>query len=355
MSQVNAESEEFTDVYSRDIIAEARRLSPAIDEYVVTQQYLLETAQENLSPEWLRNRLVRLVLDELTERGLSIAMDVDAILDAPELVYNSLTLRAKFDEEKLFEMLRHRYEMVDDLRELVGDDCLDDLIEYFNKALPLDEGWESLARLNENRPGLLSSSGEFVDMFNRVFERIDRLGEPGMEDLVGEKFVVDYAQALAERKRKIGEIAEAIYFKGRMAVENSEIRTSIIKKLMVNFEAELARPRYVEEFSKSEKPFAQFVQDVRVNFLKRWKHSMEYWLDAGHVSEMPNELEMALLVATLYVDAPDQTQARVNVVAKFEENIDIIGPRAEKFRQLLDNALSNLVILNDGGLAYGTK
>lgn len=345
------------DTYSQEIINQARSLSPAIEEYIMTQAYLQETAVENLTPEWFRNRLVRLVLEELESVGIGIAMEIDAMLDSPELVMNVMTLRAKFDPDVMFDFLKAHPDVADEVREMLEEDCISDVIEYMHLTFPLDESWDALMSLLENHPGFLTSNDKFVELFESVFERLDSLGDPDMITTEG-NVVIDYTKALAERRGTIRKVARAIYAEGYEGSGTKMIaqaqRAKAVDAMMLQFEVELARPRYIKEFADYNGTFRQFLFDVRQPFLKNWRHTLEYWMSDAHRNEMPNELNIAILVATEFVDAADQAHARVAVLKKFEDNVDLFGPKAADFRGMLDAALSNLVVLN-GGVFYGTK
>lgn len=365
MSMIHVD-EAIEDSYSQEIIQRARELSPAIDEYVATETYLRETLPESVTPEWLRNKLVRSVLEELEAQGVSIAMEIDAMLDSPELVYNIMTLRAKIDEDKMFKLFHRSTDIAARVREFVTNDvdCLSDIIEYCHEVLPLDEGWESLVNLEENHPGVLVSNDAFARFLDRVFQRLDRLGEPDITDTVDPDEVAKYTKCLIDRRKRIQNVATTIYAEGRLETNVKDQRSAAVATVMRKFERQLSEPQIVEAYAKrnsiealyggtiKESDFA-FLRKARAPYLEKWDHTFEYWVK--HQDSLPTELNIAILIATLYVDCAPEANPRVYVLEAFEQYVGQFSQeRYASLREMIDTALSNLVVIN-GGIFYDTK
>lgn len=339
----------FDDDYSREIIARARDLSPEIDEYVITQRYLLETQEENLTPEWLRNRVLTQVIGQLAGQGILFNQDSDVILDQPLLIDAVLVLRSKFDKDKFVDLLKEHQELRDELTELVDDDCIADIIDCCSRNLPLDEGWESLSKLIADRPGIIFSVAEFNELIDESIERCQRLGDDPIfsDDDMGK--MLEYSKFLADRKNKIAKIASTIYSTSDAGVKNDD-RMSIVLEAMKDFEKELSRPDAIRQYIDGEFTPGSFIEKRRAFHLSKWRHCIEFYL-AQEVDDVeaprfyPSDMETSILVATLYVDAPDKTHARVYVVEMFENAADQLGDRYPKFRELIDKALGNLVVV----------
>ena len=344
----------FDDGYSQEIIAKARELSPELDEWVVTQRYLLEAIQpEVVDCRWLRNRLLVKLIEQLNDRGIFLTQETDDILDAPVLIDAVLTLRAKFDQDRLYDLLKVHQSLREDLTELVDDDCIDDVIDCCSRTLPLDEGWESLSKLLANRVGIFRSTNVFNDLLTEVFARCERLGDEPVvpEDDMGK--ILTYAQFLADRKAKISKIAQVIYSSNDQGETKTDLKEIVVDK-MTNFESELSRPRALREFvDDAEFTPKSYIEKLRSFYISKWRHCFEYWILPEHQQLFPSDLEAAVLVATLYVDAPDPEHARVYVVETFENLVDQLGERYDKFREMIDKALGNLVIV-EGGMNNGT-
>lgn len=343
----------FDDVYSQEIIRRARELSSELDDYLVTEKYLLETDQDNLTPLWLRNRLLIKLVEQLNDRGIYLNQDTDDILDAPILVEAVLTLRAKFDEDRLYAFLSKHQTIREEIQEALGDDCLDDVISCCHRAVPLDEGWESLVDLSSERPGLIRSDDVFNDLITRVLERCDRLGDNEVVPEDDMQKIFRYIKFLGDRKTKILKIASVIYGSNDDGSSNSDKR-EVVATMMQRFESQLSAPKALREFADEEFEPKSFIEKRRAFYVSSWRHCFEYYLTPDHQKVIPSDLEMAVLVATLYVDAPDPDHARVYVVEVFENLVDQLGDRYNLFREIIDRALGNIVIV-EGGLSNAIK
>lgn len=337
----------FDDTYSQDIIQRIRSVSTDLDEYVVTQQFLVETQEENLSPLWLRNRLLVKLVEQLHELGIYINLDTDDAIDQPVFVEAIITLFAKFGENRLYEFMKEHRDVADEVMQILDVDCVSDVVEYLNRTFPLDEGWNSIAALLDNRPGILRSTSDFVELISDTYDEVCKLGE---EELVPESDMdkmLRYNSYLMERKKKISNIACAIYAIDENGKDNQDKR-QIVRERMINFEKELSRPSAIREFIDGEVEPKQFVEQRRMFFLSKWKHCFEYWVSVADEAAIPSEIEAAILVATLYVDAPDPEHARIYVVSTFENLLDQFGKRYPIFRDIIDRALGNLVVIEKG-------
>lgn len=355
------QNQSIDDSYSAEIIAKARSLSAEIEEYVVTQQYLTEVDDPDVvDPMWLRNRLTVMITEQLEGRGIRIQAGKPQICNDPALVHLVMTLRSKFDTDKLYDFLRDREELRDELTELANDDadCIEAIVLACNRACPLDEGWEYIGRYLEDHPGQVVSSSEFVDELQSVFEKIDRLGPP---DPVTEDYaeaVAKFVKYLGDRKRTIEDIAVTMYgtvVRSAPATESmadvSDYRKQAISGIMVDFEKELGRSKYVIACATSSDQ-AKTLNEIRGKFTPNWTHCLEYWIRPEIAqSKSPTELDVDLMTATLFVDAGvNNSSAKVLVIDAVEKVKDMIGKNYEFIRDAVDNALANIVVKQEGGL-----
>ena len=353
----------FDDTYSAEIIAKARELSAELDEYVVTQQYLLEASQDEVTPLWLRNKFIIKLIDQLKDFGIFIDASPDQLCDQPIMVQAILFLRAKFDSDRLYDFLKDHEDIKDRILELIGEDedCVDDIVIYCHEVLPLDEGWDYLENMMNERPGIIYSTDVLVDHITKVCDELDRLGEsdPIDDEIRGDS--VKFVGYLGNRKQKIMEIAKTI-FASTIATEGleevqkqSEVRRAMIDQYMGEFEKQLARPNVVKTCVESEH-LTDTLNEVRAKYSKMWKHTLEYWCTLEHQHDCPSDMDFAVMFATLYVDAGANNSAKAKVIDVFENAADILGDvRYDVFRSKLDNALANLVIDEEGAMINAAK
>ena len=345
----------FDAKYSQEIIARARELSPEIDEYIITQRYLVETPEENLTPEWLRNRVLIMTIEQLGMLGIFVNQSADSILDQPLFIDAVLTLRSKFDPDRLYSFLSKHQTIRDEISQLIDDDCIEDVVRCCSRLLPLDEGWESIVNLLDNRPSMLRSTGVFNTKLTEVLDRCDRLGDDPMFSDDDTERMLGYAKFLADRKTKICDIAASIY-STNVAGEKSQEKMEIVASSMKYFESQLSRPETIRQFIDGEFSPNSFIEKIRSFYVSKWRHCLEFYLAQENTNDVdpryfPSDLEAAIMVATLYVDAPDKTHARVFVLETFENSADQLAGRYTKFRDIIDKAMSNLVVV-EGEVNY---
>lgn len=340
------------DSYSGEVIRKAMALSPEIDEYVTTQQYLRETTEENLSPAWLRNKVLTIVLEQLGDRGIDFNITESVALDDPLAVQALLFLRTKFDQDFLYDLFRSHQDVADYVREVMDDtDCIVDIIEYCYRLFYLDDGWKALGEFNELKQGVIESTSAFNDMLDEVIGRVDRLGTPSTMTDYNRSVVGAYLKYLGDRKTTVEKLAKCIYSTQIVSTESSETVTVAqaknvaVEMFMGGFEKELARPSVVSQLDPDNHNID--VNEVRAKFAPRWQHTLDYWLLPEHSNQCPSELAFAVMVATMYHDLGCKPQARADIVELFESSADMLGARYAKFRDMLDNALGNLVIVGE--------
>lgn len=346
--------QEVDDEYSKEIIAKIRGLSPELDEYYVTESYLLEADQDVITATWLRNRLLIKVIDQLHDRGIDINLDTDKLLDSPLLIDAVLTLRSKFDADNLFELLRDHQDLREEISELLDDDCIEDVITTCNKLLPIDEGWDSLVNLLELRPEILRSSAEFTAYVQKALDRCDRLGDNDPIAETDTDKLMSYIKYLSERKTKVAKLAASMYSIDETTGQVNKNRIDHVYEVTVGYESELSRPENIRKFIDGELDVKNFVDQLRMFYTNRWRHCFDYYTAKDHQALIPSDLEMAVLIATLYIDAPDQSHARIHVIETFENLADMLGDRYMQFRTILDRLLGNLVVV-EGGMNNATN
>ena len=355
------QNETIDDTYSAEVIAKARSLSAEIEEYVVTQRYLTEVEDADVvDPEWLRNRLTVMVVEELERRGINIQLGKPQICLDPSLVHLVMVLRSKFDTDKLFDFLRDREELREEIGEISADesDCIEEVVLACNRACPLDEGWEYIGRMMEMRPEVVSSSEEFVELLSTTIERADRMGPPDPMEGDNHDKMAKFVGYLGDRKRKVAEIAATIYstvIKSAPATESiaevSHYRKNVVTNVMDDFEKELGRSKYVVACCESADP-AKELNNIRNKFTVNWRHCLDYWCRPEvNSTDSPSELDIAIMTATLFVDAGvNNSAAKALVIDAVEQKVDALGKNYQYIRDGVDNALANIVLNQEGGL-----
>lgn len=319
------------DEYSAEVIRLARDRSPNVANWIAEQRYLLETEEENLNPEWMRNRCcVKIVTEDFDLMGINLNMEVDEALDHADLVYGILMLRSKFDPDNLSNTLKRNPELINAIESMdPSEDKLGFIVDWCSKNMPLDDGWEMLSTRLSERVGIFESNSKFNELLSDLIERIRNLGEPDITSDVDPEMLLKMLQFLQKRTEKIREVVTTMWCK---CVEGfkRESRQRIIDNLMVGFEKELgSRESCIKNSSAfmsldltNRAQISEFVLKMREPYAHKWKHSMEYYFTG---KKDASEGQAALMFATMYVDAPSTTNVRSWIESRFMDHVDQLG------------------------------
>ncbi len=312
------------DRYSQEIIQKARELSVGVTNYLVEQRYLLEVEEEILSPRWIRNKVLRMLLQELTELGIYFNRDVDDVMEDVVLHQAIIYLRSKFTTDTFFTFMQNKEELKDKVSELLGDDCIVSLISLMNETYPLDEGWEYLA----GRGVIITSDQLFVDHVQAIFNKIDAYGEPSYESKYSLEQVNNYLQWLDKRNTMIEQLACSCFPVTAKDPNSSAIMTPdsqsqySVKHYMLTYEKEMIRG---ENLYKSVSIFSddQLTVDEKIGQIKElkkpyrrfWRHDILHWLvvDGKQFRSVLSDYLIALVVTSHYYPGMTSTQLRQSV------------------------------------------
>lgn len=295
------------DRYSQEVINTARTISIEVDNYLVEQRYLLETPEDNLTPHWIRNRVLRILIDELDDIGIFFNRETDDLVDDVIMHQAIFYLTTKFDPDKLFDAIRSNLELVDAIREVSGgSDAITSVIELMHTRYPLDEGWEYLFE----RGVVIGSNDVFNELMNSIFERIDSYGEPSYEATYTPEQMLSFLEYIDKRNTIIEKIACSVFPVTEKEPNSSEIITSdmqqrhMIRRYMESYEKQLMTGDniikyiniFVDDTLTDEQKLAGY-EAMRKDYAKCWKHRIEFFAGSKHTL---CDYEVALIVASFY-------------------------------------------------------
>ena len=157
------------------LILRCRECSSAINDYFEERLYLLEVDDiESVTPIFLRNKAVSLVLTELQSIGLVFNTPADVLEDVFTLNL-MFALRARFDRNYLTELLRKLDEdiytsfctQVEQVE--LAEDLLLEVAYYLHDLFPLDEKWSIIAQGSD----VVMSDGQLTSHLNAIISNID--------------------------------------------------------------------------------------------------------------------------------------------------------------------------------------
>lgn len=346
---------QLDDDYSSEVIRLARERSPDIDAWMVEQRYLQETHEENLSPLWLRNRIVIKICDELNQMGVRIHKEPDDICDDPKLVYTVLMLRMKFDDDHLFGIFRDHLDLLEQIRGDLTPDALVDIITWCRRYLPLDDGWELLNDVLTDQPGLIDGETEiFLKRLKEAFERVDRLGLPDVTVEVNEEVMTRYIRFIGKRNDYITDLADRLWCKlGSTEFEQASRRRLIHNVIENGLEKHLgSRACMVRVLPKFEgvnlhdlMQVYEFLKFARAPYKKLWANCLDYYAGTEKI-KCPYHIQV-LILATLVVDCPHPTGLDAHIAYELDQYLDVLGCEAidalkAEFKVLLQNLVNPL-------------
>lgn len=157
------------------LILRCRECSSAINDYFEERMYLLEVEDiETVTPIFLRNKAVSLVLTELQSIGLVFNSPADVLEDVFTLNL-MFALRARFDRKYLSEMLRKLDEDIytsfcTQIEQVeLAEDLLLEVAYHLHDLLPLDEKWSLIAQGAD----VVMSDERLVSHLNAIVANID--------------------------------------------------------------------------------------------------------------------------------------------------------------------------------------
>jgi hypothetical protein len=326
------------DEYSAEVIRLARERSPNVNNWIVEQRYLLETDEENLSPEWFRNRCcVKIVNEDFDLLGIRLNMDVDVALDHADLVYGILMLRSKFDPDNMFMLLKRHPELMDAIESCTDEDLLGFIVSWCHANMPTDEGWEMLNTRLYERTSIFESEPKLRELLMELIERIRVNGEPDVTSEADEGQILAMMSFLSQRVKIIREMVDAMWCK---CVEGfkRESRQRVIDNLMQGFEKELGSRESLVKFAsefmgvdvKCRESVHEFLKKIRAPYTHKWKHAIEYYFTGD---KKASEGQVALMFATMYVDCPDRLHARTWITSELMNHVDQLS--SEGVQELL--------------------
>ena len=298
--------------YAHEIINRARALSVEIDDYLVSESYLLEMDQDAITPEALRVKCVDLVSEELSQIGIAVISPTgDEISSDVALTHEVLVLRAKFDEDKFYELIKDR-EDLQQILQSIGDSPVDALVTVITKFYekhPLDEGWEFLAANADN----LDQSDLFVDW---IHAQLDRCGELGAVTPITSDNFLRTAQITMTIERQMERATTmALALAHRWNPEGSDRYFLEVEESMVGARRRLLNhPKWFpwilenSNITGNEDPFP-YPKEYRAT-RRGW---FDYWLEDEHFEQLPLERHLPCLVVNAWTKDDSEASLMVKI------------------------------------------
>lgn len=320
------------DDYSTEVIKLARARSPNVDNWIITEQYMLEAMQEEIvTPEWLRNKSIsKIVNEDFDLLGIRINKDLDVLLDQVEMVYLVLTLRQKLDPVNLYQLFKTHIELAEDVASCDGD-YIDVIATWCRERNALDDGWEFIGTTMADNPDLIDSLPQMKQLIDEVVNKVYANGAPDVTVEAPEDLVVKLINLLAERQAKIRKIVDTIWCNSGNNDFATKSRTALVDRYFDSFEHQTGRRSVIAAHAyelasvdiNDTAASSRILAALRKPFLVQWPHCIEHYL--GDKMVKISDTLVAIMFATMFVDEPDRQNIRTNLEYKLKINEDQLG------------------------------
>jgi len=168
--------------YDREVIQKCMGISPYIADYLARQEYLLEVTVEEVTPRYLRQQAMSLLLGELVELGIIINQDEFDICNDVTMIQLAIALRTKFDRDNFTELIKDRQDLIEIVQEYVEEpvDALISIVANIAAKMPLDDSWDYINR----QVNILENTPAFIEHIAAILTDIEQLGDPSVAETV---------------------------------------------------------------------------------------------------------------------------------------------------------------------------
>ena len=238
------------DQRTEQLIFRCRAISPGINDYFEEQRYLLETdTPDEITPQYLLEAALSLVLDLLEGIGITTKFTVDDLLDSSSDLETMFYIANKFDADNYYRMLKsfdaeQRSEYAAILENIdLPEDYFFELSHYFSELFPLDIGWEYIVRSTD-----YWFSGEpFVSHICNIQMKLDLTEEDSTPPVPEEELpiITRFLEVMTERDHKVRAYVAYILDRYRAL-----LRKPVLMKMVRQYDKEKLHPDTIMLFSK---------------------------------------------------------------------------------------------------------
>ncbi len=301
------------DPYIEQLILRCRAVSPGINDYFEEQRYLTEVENvEEITPQYLLNTAITLVLDLLEEIGISSNFSVEELLDSSVDLETMFYLAYKFDSDNYYRVLKSFDEqqlseynaMIENID--LPEDYLFEIASYFNELFPTDIAWEYINRGTEYWYSTDALVSHLVNIQLKMEVNTDPNPIPIQEDQLN--MVQKFLEVMCEREQKVTVYVNYIldHFTGLLN------KTKLIR-LVKQYDKEKLNPDTVLLFAKWNALSKEAKEKIgEPGFLQQHHlkddHHIEHWehlKETNRLVELTNEVAVMIVISLILDDLPE--------------------------------------------------
>lgn len=302
------------DPYIEQLIFRCRAVSPGINDYFEEQRYITEVGEiEEITPQYLLNTAITLVLDLLEEIGIHSNFSVEELLDSSADLETMFYLAHKFDSDNYYRVLKSFDEqqlseynaMIENID--LPEDYLFEIAAYFNELFPTDIAWEYINRGTEYWYSTDDLVSHLVNIQLRMEMNTDPNPIPIQEDELS--MVKQFLEVMTEREQKV--TAYVTYILDQFT---GMLNKTKLMRLVKQYDKEKLHPDTVLLFakwnalSKEEKEKIGEPEFLQQHHL-RDDHHIEHWehLKKTHqLVGLTNEVAVMIVISLILDELPEK-------------------------------------------------
>lgn len=301
------------DPYIEQLIFRCRAVSPGINDYFEEQRYITEVENiEEITPQYLLNTAITLVLDLLEEIGISSNFSVEELLDSSADLETMFYLAHKFDPDNYYRVLKSFDEqqlseynaMIENIN--LPEDYLFEIAAYFNELFPTDIAWEYINRGTEYWYSTDALVSHLVNIQLKMEINTDPNPIPIQEDELG--MVQQFLAVMTEREQKV--TAYVAYILDRFT---GMLNKTKLMRLVKQYDKEKLHPDTILLFSKWNSLSKEEKERIgEPGFLQQHHlkddHHIEHWehlKKMNQLVELTNEVAVMIVISLILDELPE--------------------------------------------------
>lgn len=303
--------------YQQDIIDKCKNLSSNINEYFNEEQYRLDVEQaEVITPEFLVNTAVDMVLEELKVMGVESNFDAVELINSPVDLETMYYIRSKFDSDNFYNFLKSLDEktksefnqIVEDVE--LSEDMFINIVTYFNGLISKDVGWDYMIRSINH----WCSTDAFVEHISAIMDKLFNATDPNRVYVSDENIdtIKMFMDMMQERSSRLSILAKFVMSK------YSFISKSKLNTLVKKYDKDKLDPNklpYFAEYAKYDHSesteYPSFVNEHH----RKASHHLEYWSEGvGFKNKSTITVEHAcMIVLSEMIDNKSASQMKLDI------------------------------------------
>lgn len=297
------------DPFNIDIVRRCCGSSDNIRDYFLDERYLIDMDQNDMvTPQMLSVTAVDLMLDELSEIGISSNFRAEELLLSPMDLDTLFNLRSKFDKDNFYKFLKSlKPEVYSEFCGIVEnvslpEDLFIEIVDFMTAILPLDTSWEIIQRSVE----YWYSTKNFSKHISAIISKVDIHSDPNTTP-IDDSNVVEISHFLEHMKERDAQVKVLVDYITSKVFGLDGNRLDFYVK---NYDRDKLNPDCIAKFAHYDATHPEEEPDFLVHHHETVYHHLEYWKKMDETYEQleckgpygPNKEQVIMILVSLILD-----------------------------------------------------